>query len=95
MPSAKAEELVARWEALEPWTGPPPEPPQLGYRGAFLTDGAQRSWTAFSGAVRLGDDLRRDDAREIERAVLAEAPPGALPDWVFDPRSEEGGDAGT
>jgi hypothetical protein len=94
-PLARGEELAAHWDALGPWEGEPPEPPQLGYRGAFLVDDdTGREWTAYSGAVRLGNDVRRDEPREIERAILAAAPPGVLPTWVFDPRSEGGEDAG-
>jgi len=84
VPAETAEVLAAHWESFEPWEGEPPAPPQLGYRGAFLDDGAGRTWTAFSGAVQLGDEVRHDPGREIERAVLAAAPPGALPDWVHD-----------
>ena len=87
VPRAVAEELVSLWEAMTPWSGPPPEPPQLGYRGASLADGRRR-WVAYRGRVTLTDEAsgtsRRDEGRAFERRLVETAPPGLLPEWALD-----------
>jgi hypothetical protein len=83
---AAGEGLLARWEAMGHWDGPVPQPPVLGYRGAWLRDPTGRSWLAFGGAVTLSEEgtsvTRRDEGRNLERELLASAPPGTLPDVV-------------
>jgi len=79
---------------------PPPEPVpaargvsrRLGYRGSFVAAPDGRRWTAFAGFVHEDPAprggarrvVRRDDGRVLERAILATAPPGALPPGVAD-----------
>src|SRR5262245_21749479 len=80
VPDALADDLTALWVTLEPWQGPPPEAPQLGYRGVHLTDSVL--YEAYGGCVTCAGDARRDEERAFERAILASAPPGVLPDWA-------------
>jgi hypothetical protein len=75
------DELATRFDALPPLEGnPPPPAPPLGYRGVALVAGDGTLIEAWGGAVtRGGRELRADPGREFERAVLASAPPGAVP----------------
>ncbi|HEY8201462.1 MAG TPA: hypothetical protein VII47_08920, partial [Actinomycetota bacterium] len=36
LPADAVAELQALWERMPPWTGEPPRPPALGYRGCFV-----------------------------------------------------------
>jgi hypothetical protein len=71
--------LELLWEGLAPWSGDPPHPPPLGYRGFTLTAPDGRVWTAFRELVTLASDRRRDGERQFERSLIASAPPGILP----------------
>jgi len=76
-------QLQKLWDTLPPQPKPGPDPPGLGYRGAFLRGPGNREWAAFAGVVSLNtQDLfesRSDNAREFESALLASAPAGILP----------------
>ena len=74
-----AARLVSRWETLEPTHEPIPEPPQLGYRGAFLLAPDGRRWLAYGTIVALDDEHRHDPEAQLEHELLATAPPGTLP----------------
>ena len=78
-------ELSARWNELPELEGEPPAPaPPLGYRGVALTAPDGERIEAYGGTVTRGDGERRaDPARGFERAVLASAPPGAVPDGLL------------
>lgn len=84
------QELVTRllemWEQMEPWHGPPPHPPGLGYRGAVLKSSDGRRFSAYNGAVQLTAAervvVRRDSGRDFERLILQSAPPSTLPPFV-------------
>jgi hypothetical protein len=80
------DELAARWQTLAPREGDPPPPaPPLGYRGVALVAGDGTRIEAYGGAVtRDGRELRADPGRAFERALLASAPPGLLPDGILD-----------
>ena len=79
--------LLELWKAMPPASKPRPSFPGLGYRGAFLRAPDDREWIAFNGVVSLrtsaGVEIRRDAAGELEKALLASAPKGALPAQVF------------
>ena len=75
--------LEATWSRLPPWSGAPPEPPPLGYRGCWLRAPDGRTWTAFRELVSLATDARRDAEREFERSLIASAPDGWLPPTVL------------
>lgn len=83
-----AKQLIALWNASEPYSGQSPAPPVLGYRGVFLRDSEQREWFAYGGVVTLktpqGSELRPDENRQFERLLLASAPQQAIPSQVLD-----------
>jgi hypothetical protein len=82
--AATAISILARWHALLPTIEPTPIPPALGYRGSFLRNPEGHEWRAFAGIVETDHagarDARRDEARAFEKAVLATAPEGRLPE---------------
>jgi hypothetical protein len=82
-----ATELYAVWEALDPWSAPPPAAPPLGYRGCVLRAPEGREWVAYGGAVTLttveGVEVRSDAKRVFERRLLDSAPPNVLPPLVL------------
>jgi hypothetical protein len=82
--AAIASRILARWPELSPTHDPAPVPPALGYRGSFLRNPEGHEWRAFGGIVETDHggarDARRDDARTFEKAVLATAPEGRLPE---------------
>lgn len=82
--AATAAALVARFERLPAWGGPVPDVARLGYRGAWLRAPDGRRWIAFEGVAWPGPpgQARRDEGRALERAILATAPPGAIPQGV-------------
>src|SRR5215208_5299024 len=84
---AVATELYALWVALSPWSGTPPTPPPLGYRGCILRAPDGREWIAFGGVVTLatpeGVEVRSDAERAFERRLLNTAPPNLLPPLEF------------
>lgn len=81
---ANVERLIALWSSLAIDVASAPIS-ALGYRGCALSDGTRR-WRAFDGAATLSDgaqvETRRDAERAFERAILATAPRGTLPDAV-------------
>ena len=83
VPPNIGEALLAIWDLL-PTVDAPPEPPALGYRGAFVRDPHGQMWTAYHGVVTLAGKTRRDDEHRFERAVLASAPPGMLPPFTAE-----------
>jgi hypothetical protein len=84
----EAKRLKALWKSLEPYKGPLPRAPVLGYRGVFLRDSAGRDWFAYGGGVTLktarGAESRRDLERKFEAQLLSSAPPNALPPQLID-----------
>src|SRR5215211_443206 len=78
-----AERLLKIWQHLPMSPSPPPEPPPLGYRGAWIHDGAGgRSWFAFGGVVASEGANREDVGDEFARTLLATAPANSLPPWL-------------
>ena len=81
---ADAERLAALWSAL-PAAAPRNVEPRLGYSGCTIFDGARR-WHAFEGTAILtsgsNTEARADTNRAFERAILATAPSGTIPDSV-------------
>jgi len=78
--------LLTLWDCLPALDGPPLAlRTALGYRGCFVHERAGGRWTAYDGVVQRqacsGGPLvaRRDPSREVERRVIASAPPGVLP----------------
>jgi hypothetical protein len=49
-----------------------PEPPGLGYRGFFLKAGNE-SIRVFGGAVKTGDEIKKDPARALEKWLMETA----------------------
>jgi len=83
----EAKRLEAVWNSLEPYRGPLPKAPVLGYRGVFLRDSARREWFAYGGVATLktpqGSESRRDHDRKFE-ALLSSAPRQAIPSQLID-----------
>ena len=83
VPSHLAQRLLKIWDSAAQWTGDPPAPPPLGYRGSFLRDSENRQWHAFGGVITLRDgaemESRGDPEREFEKLLLTSAPRGTLP----------------
>lgn len=79
--STEVESLIDRFNRLAVYAGDPPNPSRLGYRGVFLRAPDGRRWLAFNGVAWLESrsDIRRDESRRFERAVLDSAPAGVLP----------------
>src|SRR5262249_22894543 len=48
-----ARQLQKLWNKMPPLSGPAPDVPGLGYRGAFLRGPGGREWVAFNGVVSL------------------------------------------
>lgn len=87
VPSAIAAELAALWDRLGPIDESSERvPTALGYRGCRLRSPDGREWNAWMGVVvrhAAGRrDVRGDEQREFERALLATAPDGLLPPKV-------------
>lgn len=82
-----AEALVERFNRLARHAGSPPDQSQLGYRGVRLCAPDGRHWLAFNGVAWLERslDVRRDEGRCFERAVLDSAPAGVLPNELPKP----------
>jgi hypothetical protein len=81
---ADAERLLSIWESL--YAAPTSERiPALGYMGCALFD-ATRRWTALNGTVTFyssaSTEARHDPRRVFEHALIATAPPGAIPAGV-------------
>lgn len=80
-------ELLALWARMEPYAGPLPSPPGLGYRGCFLRN-SSREWRAYRNFVTLTEDdrseTRRDPSRQFELRLLGSAPAGAIPSQILD-----------
>ena len=78
----RLEVLLAIWDTLE-GTPPPPATPKLGYRGVELRLEGGVTYTAADAVVTRVEqgqgEARLDSARSFESAVLATAPPGAIP----------------
>ena len=85
---AVAKKLVEIWDSL-PVANEKAEPDSghLGYRGCFLRDAAQQEWQAFGGVVSLRTksrvEVRADRVRKFERALIASAPKGVLPEGLL------------
>jgi hypothetical protein len=84
----QAKQWINLWNTCEPYRGPLPSPPALGYRGVFLRESAQREWFAYRGVVTLKtpkpSESRRDANREFERLLLASAPQHMIPSQIID-----------
>ena len=78
------DELAPAWDELPPLAEESSTAPPLGYRGVALTAPGGLRYEAYGGAVTLpGGERRADPARRLERAVLASAPPGLLPEGLL------------
>lgn len=79
-----SDDIAAIWDELPAHAGDPPPPaPPLGYRGVVLSGpGGARIEAHGGGATREGGEWRADPGRGFERAVLAAAPPGLVPDGL-------------
>lgn len=83
VPTDRLEVLLAIWETLERTSPPPPATPKLGYRGVEVRLEGGVAYTAGDAVVTRSEqgreEARLDPARSFESAVLATAPPGAIP----------------
>ncbi|MGE5836582.1 MAG: hypothetical protein ACM4AI_19060 [Acidobacteriota bacterium] len=83
VPGDRLEVLLAMWDALERTSLPPRSTPTLGYRGVELRLEDGVTFTAADAVVTRSEqgsgEARLDSARSFESAVLATAPPGAIP----------------
>lgn len=80
VPGEQAASIVASWNRLPSAPSPPPEPPPLGYGGCWLRAPDGREWWAGDEVIALEGDARTDPKREVEQAILATAPAGAVPE---------------
>lgn len=84
MTDADAERLIAVWSALQTMR-PQTSGAGLGYRGCTISEGARR-WHAFEGIAIMTSgaaaEIRADTSRVFERAILATAPAGTIPEAV-------------
>lgn len=91
VPEEAARKLEEVWKSLEPWPGPHPPRPPLGYRGAFLQEDDLRQWVAFQGVVTLHflgkSESRGDPGRVFERLLLETSPKGTLPGGLLQETS--------
>jgi hypothetical protein len=79
VPGDRLEVLQAIWDTLERTSTPPRSTPKLGYRGVEL-----RLADALVTRLEQGkEEARLDSARSFESAVLATAPPGAIPSTLL------------
>jgi hypothetical protein len=70
MPPDRADQLPRELAALPP-TARAPSPPDLGYRGVHLFDGAGREiGTIFAGVATFGGGRHLDPGRRLERRIL-------------------------
>jgi hypothetical protein len=80
--------LVRLFDALSPSTAAKAAVTGLGYRGCFLRDSLGHEWRAFRGIVESdrggGREVRSDEKRAFEKAILATAPSGTLPVHLID-----------
>jgi hypothetical protein len=78
--------LLQLFKELRPTNHAPPEPSRLGYRGAWLRAPDGRRWIAHEGIAWLEGtaDIRADEGRRFEQAVLATAGPDALPKELLE-----------
>jgi hypothetical protein len=87
VPAGQARALLATLQTLPASDRTQPRRRGLGYRGCWLRAPDGSSWIAADGLVaeRSGaaSAVRCDDQRAFERAVLATAPAGLLPDHVL------------
>jgi hypothetical protein len=74
--------LIRQFDDLEPWRGPLPDQSRLGYRGVWLRAPDGRRWIVHAGVAWIEgtSDIRADGGRRFERALLATAAVGVLPD---------------
>lgn len=75
---AEAEEILRGLNALRPAQGPMPLSPGLGYGGLdFMVaqGGPKQQGQVFKGFVQLGKAVRRDEGRQMERALIETAQP--------------------
>ena len=83
-----AARLKASWSLMEPYTGPLPQAPVLGYRGCSLSDSSRNKWIAYGGVATLttpaGSESRRDKNRQFESLLVSSAPEGTIPLELID-----------
>jgi hypothetical protein len=87
---AQLDTLLGIWRGLAASAAGPPAPPPLGYRGCALRCANGDEWHAYGGVATQGrgnrpPEHRTDVGRRFERALLATAPAGALPDGLLRP----------
>lgn len=90
IPAASVEQLQKMWASLETWKGDVPRGAPLGYRGCEVR-GPDRAELFVYGGVAImkgagnsATQTRKDSRRQLERAILATAPPHLIPASVLD-----------
>ncbi len=86
---AVVKHLLQLWGAMPPSSKGEVSTSRLGYRGVFLRAPDGREWKAFDGTTTVSGtdvrDVRIDLTRQFEKALLASAPTGLLPDRLEGP----------
>jgi hypothetical protein len=86
--SGQAAELHRVWSRLRVLCACPASPPALGYRGISMRWSSGDEWHALRGVVtHIADgwvEWRKDEGRQFEKALLATAPPDAVPAHVAE-----------
>ena len=77
-------ELRREWRQLAPYAARAPAAPALGYCSVIVRCASGEEWLVFGGVATYRDapgstDHRRDDARRLEKMLLATALSGAVP----------------
>ena len=84
-----AERIMLIWRALSPALPNNATAAPLGYRGCAIENAEGERWTAaHEQVVHLSAgtlEARADPDRRFERALLATAPPGLVPDDLIAP----------
>ena len=85
--AAELEDLRRRYAGLPLTRATPATPPPLGYRGCCLRS-ADAEWVAYGAVVTCklesgSVEHRSDPGRQLERALLATAPVGVVPELGF------------
>ena len=90
VPLASIEELQKMWASLERWTGDVPRGAPLGYRGCGLRGPDRAELFAYGGVATMkgagitGMQTRKDSRRQLERTILATAPPSLIPASILE-----------
>ncbi|MFO1077145.1 MAG: hypothetical protein U1E73_05405 [Planctomycetota bacterium] len=89
LPPRVAAMLLALWERAPALADAPSVPTRLGYRACWARAPSGVRFVAVSGAILRESSMGRKEARgdmgrEFEQAVIASAPPDALPPGAGD-----------